>query len=137
MTTIPIVHDAGCASAPEVEFIAGVETGRIIIRPCNCSASRMTLTLVENRRLTRDARYTIYLNGEGCVELSCGPTVEQVYVEAQAALTPLLAALRDRSVETEIIESEYGETARHTDQSEPTIERSLTLAEYCQRYGQV
>ncbi len=34
---VPLVHQCGCASSPEVEFIDDRETGRIIERPCNCS----------------------------------------------------------------------------------------------------
>lgn len=49
----------------------------------------LSMTIVENRRLDRSTRYTLYLNdGRGyCAELACGPTVDHVYTDAQVNLT--------------------------------------------------
>lgn len=131
MTTKPIVHDAGCASSPTVEIVSGAETGRIIIRPCDCSASRrLSLTLVENRRVDRSTRYTMYLNDDqGCTELACGPTATDAYVDALAALEPILTQLRDRTVEAEIISTELAETLQDI------TGRALSVQEYCAKYG--
>ena len=90
----------------------------------------LSLTLVENRRVDRSTRYTMYLNDEGgCVELSTGPTSDIAYVEAQLALSRVLEQLRDRTVESEIISTELAETLHDI------TGRALSVQEYCAKYG--
>lgn len=92
----------------------------------------LTLTIVENRRLDRATRYTMYLNDSqgGCVELACGPTPDAIYSDAQVALTDVLAALRDRTVVTEVISTDIAEPMRAYDG-----DRALSVQEYSARYG--
>ena len=91
----------------------------------------LTLTLVENRRVDRSTRYTMYLNDSdgGCVDLATGPTAEIAYVESQLALSRVLEQLRDRTVEAEIISTELAETLNDI------TGRALSVQEYCAKYG--
>lgn len=93
----------------------------------------LSMTIVENRRLDRSTRYTLYLNdGRGyCAELACGPTVDHVYTDAQVAARAALASLRDRTVPVEVISTDLAETLRAIDG-----DRALSVQEYAARYAE-
>lgn len=94
----------------------------------------LSMTIVENRRLDRSTRYTLYLNdGRGyCAELACGPTVDHVCTDTQVNLTAALASLRDRTVPVEVISTDIAETVRSIDTM--CGDRALSVQEYCDRY---
>lgn len=91
----------------------------------------LSIALVENRRVDRSTRYTMYLHDDegGCVALATGPTAESAYLESQLALSHVLMQLRDRTVESEIISTELAETLHDI------TGRALSVQEYCAKYG--